>query len=220
MEKRRFPRYQLAKPLTGVVEQEGQRYRGTVINLSAGGFYLRLAEAPKKPLAIQSDSDYGEIIYAGRTASGFGNIMRVDKYRGGVSLAFAWDRGAMDAESINVIGEVIQEQEQKRALGRVTTAENEVVVGGHVSSALAYDIFSALRALSGDERNRNAAQGADRARLSLKGCTSVDSSGVEMLLALRDRGVAIVGIEPEIDAVIRRFQIGGAADGKGGSDAG
>ena len=195
-EKRRFPRYQLATPLTGVVEQAGERYLGSILNISVGGFYLHLSKAPGKTLTVHGDSDYGEIHHAGRCASGFGHLVRVEKFEKGVGVGFKWDLEAMDQPSCALIAEVVGAQEARRAQGRVTVSGNDVMLAGHVSSALANDVFSSLRAL-----------GAGKARLSLQDCQSIDSSGIEMLLALRDRGLTLVNAREEIAAILLRFQL-------------
>lgn len=209
MEKRRFPRYQLATPLTGTVEHEGERYSGSVLNISIGGFYLHLPKAPVSGLTIQGGSDYGEICYAGRNANGFGNLVRVEKLAAGLGIGFSWDRGGMDSGSSLLIAEVIKEQENKRLLGRVITSGTDINLMGHISSALAEEIFSCLRAI-----------GAGKARLSLSKCLSIDSSGIELLMALRDRGVPIVDVSVEISAVIQRFQLTATDPSKKTSDAG
>ena len=209
MEQRRHPRYQLASPLTGVVEQEGERYPGSVLNISAGGFYLHMSRMLPDNLKIHGADDYGEILYAGRNAFGFGNLVRIEKFAHGVGIAFSWDRDGMDESSSILIGEVIKEQEARRALGRVTTNADDVIVGGLVSSALTNDIFLRLRSI-----------GAGKARLSLADCTSIDSSGIEMLMALRDRGVPIVNPSAEIESIIQRFQLSGSSPDKKSNDAG
>jgi len=209
LEQRRFPRYQLATPLTGVVEQEGARYPGSVFNISVGGFYLHLSRLLPDSLKIHGVDDYGEILYAGRNAFGFGNLVRIEKFSNGVGIGFSWDRDGMDEGSSLLIGEVIKEQEIRRSLGSVTTKEDEVILGGFVSSALTNDIFPCLRSV-----------GADKARLSLADCTSIDSSGIEMLMALRDRGVPIVNLSSEIESIVQRFQLTTPSPDKKSNDAG
>ena len=196
MEQRRFPRYQLAIPLTGLVEQEGERYAGSVLNISAGGFYLHLTKAAPEHLVINGASDFGEIHYAGRNANGFGSLIRVERFVNGIGVGFGWDHDGMDDDSLALISELIGVQEAQRALGSVTISETEVVLGGLVSSALANDIFIGLRKA-----------GSRVVRVSLNECTSIDSSGVEMLMALRDRGVQIVNVGPKIERIIQRFQL-------------
>jgi len=196
LEQRRFPRYQLAIPLTGLVEQEGERYAGSVLNISAGGFYLHLTKAVPEHLVINGASDFGEIHYAGRNANGFGSLIRVERFVNGIGVGFGWDHDGMDADSLALISELIAAQEAQRALGSVTISETEVVLGGLVSSALANDIFIGLRKA-----------GSRVVRVSLNECTSIDSSGVEMLMALRDRGVPIVNVGPKIERIIQRFQL-------------
>ena len=196
MEQRRFPRYQLAIPLTGLVEQEGERYAGSVLNISAGGFYLHLTKAAPEHLVINGASDFGEIHYAGRNANGFGSLIRVERFVNGIGVGFGWDHDGMDDDSLALISELIGVQEAQRALGSVTISETEVVLGGLVSSALANDIFIGLRKA-----------GSRVVRVSLNECTSIDSSGVEMLMALRDRGVPIVNVGPKIERIIQRFQL-------------
>ena len=201
MEKRRFPRYQLAIPLTGLVEQEGERYAG---NVSSGGFLLHLASTLPDHLALHGSSDFGEIHYAGRNANGFGSIVRVERFaKGGIGVGFAWDREGMDASSRKLIDELIAAQEAKRALGTVSIAADRVVLGGLVSSALANDVLLRVREI-----------GESRAQVSLNACTSIDPSGVELLMMLRDRGIAIVEVGAEIDAVIRRFPLSATGSDK------
>jgi len=196
LEQRRFPRYQLATPLIGLVEQEGVRHAGSVLNVSVGGFYLHLAKAAPEHLVIHGASDFGEIQYAGRNANGFGSLIRVERFVNGVGVGFGWDHDGMDADSLRLISELIGAQEARRALGKVMISATEVVLGGLVSSALANDVFIGLRKVT-----------KGSARISLRECTSIDSSGVEMLMALRDRGVPIVNVGPEIERIIQRFQL-------------
>ena len=209
MEQRRFPRYRLATPLTGLVEQEGERYAGSVLNISAVGFYLHLAKELPSHLVIHGVNDFGEIHYAGRSANGFGSLVRVEHFAKGVGIGFAWDNDGMDADSQRLISELIGAQEAKRALGRVTVSTTAIVLGGLVSSALANDIFIGL-----------GTQGASQARLSLNECTSIDSSGIEMLMALRDRGVAIINVGSEIGRIIQRFQLSATDPEKKSDNAG
>jgi hypothetical protein len=209
LEKRRYPRYQLAIPLIGIVEHKGERCSGSVLNISVGGFYLHLSKPPLGSLVTQGTSDYGEIHYAGRSASGFGNLVRVETLAKGVGVGFAWDKNEMNESSSQLIAEIIKEQENKRALGRVAISAADIVLGGHVSSALANDVFACLRTI-----------GVGRARLSLDGCTSIDSSGIEMLLTFRDRGVPVVNVGAEIERVIQRFQLSESDTARKSSDAG
>ena len=209
MEQRRAPRYQLATPLTGLVEQEGQRYAGSVLNISAGGFYLHLAKTSPSQLVIHGASDFGEIHYAGRNANGFGSLIRVERLAKGVGVGFAWDNDGMDADSMRLINELIGAQEARRAMGSVTISATDIVLGGLVSSALANDVFISLRKV-----------GANQARVSLSECTSIDSSGIEMLMALRDRGVPIVNVGTEIERIIQRFQLSGDDSERKSNNAG
>ena len=196
MERRCFPRYQLATPLTGIVEQDGVRYSGSVLNISVGGFYLHLSKLPEKNLRIHGADDYGEVHYANRNAFGFGNLVRIEKFANSLGIGFSWDSEGMDEDSSGLLGEVIKEQEGKRALGRVSTVGSDIVLKGHLSSALSPDVFSSLRMISHGQ-----------ARLSLAECTSIDSSGIDMLMVLRDRGVPIVNAGHEIEAILQRFQL-------------
>ena len=197
MEKRRFPRYQLAIPLTGLVEQEGERYAGNILNISSGGFLLHLASTLPDRLVLHGPSDVGEIHHAGRNANGFGSLIRVERFvRGGIGVGFAWDKDGMDSDSRKLIDELIAAQEALRAQGTVSISAERVILGGLVSSALANDVLLRLREI-----------GESRARISLNGCTSIDSSGIELLMTLRDRGIPIVDVATEIEGIIRRFQL-------------
>ncbi len=97
------------------------------------------------------------------------------------------------------------EQENKRLLGRVTTSASDILLAGHVSSALSEEVY---------------AIGAGRARLSLRKCTSIDSSGIELLMALRDKGMPIVEVGVDMEIVIQRIQLSVTDPGKKYSDAG
>ena len=196
MEQRRYPRYQLVTPLVGVVEQGGGRYPGSILNISAGGFYLHLPKLPSGELKIHGIDDYGELHYAGLNASGFGAIVRIEKFTHSVGIGFAWDKDGMDAKSAQLIGDIIKEQEGRRSFGRVMTQGDTIALWGHVCSALSNEVFAALRTI-----------GAGKAKLSLAECTSIDSSGIELLMALRDCDVPIVDVNADVEAILVRFQL-------------
>ena len=196
MEQRRHPRYQLVVPLVGVVEQNGGRYPGSVLNISVGGFYLHLPKLPAESLKTHGADDYGEIHYAGRHAFGFGSIVRVEKFDHSVGIGFCWDKEGMDAKSEQLLRDSISEQETRRAFAEVSVSGNTIVLRGHASSALSSDVFSMLRSI-----------GSGHAKLSLAECVSIDSSGIELLMALRDRGIAIIDVGPGIEPVLKRFQL-------------
>ena len=192
MEQRRHPRYQLVTPLAGIVEQGGGRYAGSVLNISVGGFYLHLPKSPAESLKIHGLDDYGEIHYAGRNAYGFGAIARIEKFPSSVGIGFSWDKSGMDAKS----SQIIEEQERRKSLGWVVTSGHTIKLSGYVSSALSHDVFSAVQSI-----------GAGNAVISLSGVASIDSSGIELLMALRDRGVALTDASTQIDLVLKRFQL-------------
>ena len=196
MEQRRHPRYQLVVPLVGVVEQNGGRYPGSVLNISVGGFYLHLPKLPAESLKTHGADDYGEIHYAGRHAFGFGSIVRVEKFDHSVGIGFCWDKEGMDAKSSQLLGDMIKEQEARRVFGKASLSGNVIAFQGHVSSALSQDVFAALRTAGGNPD-----------QLSLAECTSIDSSGIELLMSLKDRGFHIVDVTPEIESVLKRFQL-------------
>ena len=195
MEKRRFPRYQLSTPLTGVVEQNGGRHGGNVLNISAGGFYLHLPRAPQGNLKTHGADDYGEIHFRGRNAFGFGTLVRIEKFGTSLGVGFSWDKEAMDSHSTALVSELIKEQEARHALGEVRICGLDVVIGGFLTSALSNDVMNALRSIA-----------SGKGRLSLRECCSLDSSGIELLLALRDRGVPIIEARGEIEETLRRFR--------------
>ena len=198
LEQRRYPRYQLVVPLVGFVEQAGGRYSGSVLNISEGGFYIHLPKAPPDSLKIHGMDDYGEVHYAGRNAFGFGSIVRIEKFSDSVGIGFSWDKDGMDAKSVSLIGDVIGEQEHRRTSGRVIPSGNTIVLRGHLSSALSQELFAVVRTI-----------GVSQAQISLAECTSIDSSGIELLMALRDRGVPVVNIGRELEGVLQRFQLVG-----------
>ncbi len=195
--------------MIGFVEQGGERYSGSVLNISAGGFYLHLSRLPVTPLKIHGVDDYGEIHYAGRNASGFGNLVRLEKFSNALGIGFSWDRDGMDEKSSVVLGEALKEQQTRRSLGQVRTLDSDVVLGGHVSSALSEDVFSSLHRI-----------GAGKVRISLAESTSIDSSGIEMLMVLRDRGIPLINIGSCIEDVIQRFQLSRPTPDKADDNAG
>lgn len=204
MEKRSFHRYHLSIPLTGLIEHEGGRFSGNVLNISEGGFFLHLPGAPTSNLVAYGATDYGEIHYAGRNAHGFGQIVRIEPLAKGVGIGFSWDSREISEGAGVLISEIIQEQVKKRQAGYVTTLDTDIVVGGHVSSALASDVFACLK--------KNG--GAGKVRLSMRDCSSIDSSGIDMLMTLRDMAVPLVEISEGIKPVLQRFQLVADDSGK------
>lgn len=196
MEQRRHPRYQLVVPLVGVVEQNGGRYTGSVLNISISGLYLHLPKLPSETLKIHGVDDYAEIHYAGRNTFGFGSIVRIEKFAHSVGVGFCWDKEGMDAKSSQLLDDLIKEQELRRVSGSVVLLDRVIALRGHVSSALSQEVFTALRS-AGSQHNQ----------LSLAECTSIDSSGIELLLALKDRGLQIASVAPEVEVVLRRFPL-------------
>ena len=196
-EKRRHTRYQLASPLTGVVEQAGNRLSGSVLNVSAGGYYLHLPRLPEGALKVHGIDDYGEIHYAGKQASGFGHLVRIERFTAGVGIGFGWDLSALDQHSLALINDLVGEQEIRRTQGQVSCRGCDILLAGVVTSALAHDVFTALRAFGAGQR----------VRISLHDCKSLDSSGVELLMALRDRGLPIVEARGRIAAHLERLRL-------------
>ena len=74
---------------------------------------------------------------------------------------------------------------------------SDIVLGGVVTSALAQDIFVALRSLGTSQP----------VRISLDRCQSLDSSGVELLMSLRDRGLPIIEAHGRIAAHLDRLHL-------------
>lgn len=84
---KQFPPLSTGVPLTGLVEQEGERYAGNILNISSGGFLLHLANTLPDRLVLRGVSDFGEIHCAGRNANGFGSLVRVERFREGSGSA-------------------------------------------------------------------------------------------------------------------------------------
>ena len=168
-----------------------------MLNVSLGGYLLHLPKPPEGQLKIHGMDDYGEIHYAGRCASGFGHIVRIERFAAGVGIGFGWEIAALDTRSRGLIDELIAVQEARRALGSVDCRGRDIVLGGLVSSSLADDVFAALRALGKEPR----------VRISLDRCQSLDSSGVELLMSLRDRGLPIVEAHGTVAAHLERLHL-------------
>lgn len=196
VELRRFSRYNLSTPLTGLIEHGDERCTGSLINISQGGFLLHLPSAPATRLATYGTGDYGEIHYAGNNAHGFGQLVRVEHFAKGVCVAFSWDADEVSKAGCALIDRVIEEQTKMRQAGSVSISATTISLGGHVSSALAAEIFLLLKKT-----------GAANARISLRNCASIDSSGIEMLITLRDMGAPIIDAGAKVRDVMQRFQL-------------
>ncbi len=196
MELRRFSRYTLSTPLTGLVEHGDERCTGSIINLSLGGFFLHLPTSPETQLAAYGTGDYAEIHYAGRDVHGFGQIVRLERLPKGLGIAFSWDVDEVDKAGCALIAEIIEAQRKMRQAGTISTSDSHILLSGHVSSALAAEVFLLVKKA-----------GAGQARISLRQCTSIDSSGIEMLMTLRDMGAPVTEAGSKICDILQRFQL-------------
>ncbi len=191
-ERRVFPRYKLVKPITGYVEHNFQRYAGSVYDLSLGGFLLFVRDEKAETFAHDGASDFGEIAHDGKPIGGFGTIVVTRELPGGVAIGFKWDEYVAHDDA-KVINALIDELVLRRAAGAVVRNGMVTELAGHVSSALASDLFASIV--------------AGATRLSLARCTSIDSSGLDVLLNLVKGGVVIGEVSGDVQPILARFHL-------------
>ncbi len=191
-ERRAFPRYRLARPLTGYIEHNEVRFPGSVLDVSVSGFLLYLAGGDLERFRRRAGSDFGELAFGDKTFGGFGSVANVRQLPGGVNVGFQWDDYVYQ-ESRQVIDELIADLTQRRMAGCVRREGQWARVYGHLSVALSVDLHAAV--------------GAGASRLSLAETLSLDSSGLNLLLDLQKAGLTIEDAHPDIREPLERFRL-------------
>lgn len=198
LNRRKVSRYHLIRPLIGFIEHGEIRHQGEVVELSTAGFRFRLRGTAKETFIAQKCGlDFGEVVYKNEVIGGFGEIRYVRAEGEDVVIGFKWDDVHADdniERSFSVIADLIAQ----KSAGCVNINNGVVELAGHVSSVLADDIRQAL-----PDKFR---------RISLRECTSIDSSGLTMVIELEDDGVQIQEPSTDIRALLQRYrQIGPAS---------
>lgn len=192
LNRRAVSRYHLVEPLRGFIEHGEARYRGEIVELSTAGFRLRLPGTAKEAFfSAKASHDFGELIHDGQEIGGFGEIRYVRAEGSDLWIGFKWDDlHATDniQESFTVIAELVA----KGIAGCVNMADGLVELVGHVSAVLAEDVGQCLA--------------REVPRLSLRECSSVDASGLAMLLGLEDAKVRLEDVGWEIAAQLQRLR--------------
>lgn len=192
LNRRKVSRYHLLHPLTGFIEHGEVRHRGEVVELSTAGFRFRLRNSSKEAFIAQKSShDFGEIVYKDEMIGGFGEIRYVRAQGDDVLIGFKWDDVHADdniERSFSIIADLIAQH----SAGCVNVADGMVELAGHISSVLAEDIQQSL-----DPKFP---------RVSLRECTSMDTSGLAMLVALEDAKVLIYEASAEMRALLQRYR--------------
>jgi hypothetical protein len=186
IERRSVQRYKLALPITGYIEHDFTRFRGQVLDVSISGFQLFIPGLAADNFAEASPSDFGEVRFGEMAADGFGQIVVARPIPGGVAVGFHWDKFAFHGGG-SAMGTIIDRLLELKAAGSVARRGKEIWLLGHVSNALASDVFSAIA--------------AGGARICLAQCNSIDSGGRDLLVILSGVGIPIESIPPEIHAV-------------------
>lgn len=196
-DRRKFSRYHLLHPLTGYIEHGEIRHRGEIVELSTAGFRFRLRGVSRDAFTAQkSPLDFGEISYKNEEIGGFGEIRYVRSAGADLLIGFKWDDIHADA-SIQKTFTIIAELVAQKSAGCVTISNGVVELGGHVSSFLAEDIRQSL-----DPR---------QPRISLRECTSIDTSGLAMLVALEDARTQIGEAGSEVQTLLQLYRRQGPA---------
>lgn len=195
LNRRQFSRYVLLQPLTGYIEHAEIRHRGEILELSAAGFRFRLRNSAKENFtALKGGLDYGEIVFQGREIGGFGEIRHVRAEGGDVLVGFRWDEIHAETGFPKIAG-IIAELVARKAAGCVNIKEGVVELGGHVSSALADDVWQSIS--------------PDTPRVSLRECTSIDVGGLSLLISLEAAKVQIREASREVGALLQRCRAEG-----------
>lgn len=192
LNRRTVSRYHLVQPLTGYIEHGDTRYLGEIVEFSTAGFRLRLRDTSKEAfISPKRTDDFGEIIYKEEEIGGFGEIRYVRAEGSDLLIGFKWDDIHIDEniqESFAIIAELIA----AKVAGCVNVKNGVAELAGHVSSVLLDDVRQCL--------------GKDFPRLSLRGSTSIDASGVSMLAQLEDARVRLQDVNPEISALLQEYR--------------
>ena len=192
-ERRAFPRYRLVRPLTGVIEHAETRFPGSVLDVSVSGFLLYLPGGDGGRFLRAAGTDFGEVAFGEASFGGFGTVAGVRKLAGGPGIGFRWD-DYVYRESRQAIDQLLASLAQQRQAGCVLREGEQIRVCGHLSVALSVDLHAAVAA------------GADR--LSLAETSSLDSSGVNLLLDLKKAGVCLDGpLQNGVRETLERFRV-------------
>lgn len=200
-ERRKFKRYPLTRPLSGVVEHEHRCYAGNVVDISFGGFRLFVPNVDAGSFRVPGGMDFGEVISEGRNVGGFGNIAFATNALQGAAIGFNWDEYVL-AEHHDALGRLIDFIAGQRNAGRVAIDGNRLILRGHVTSALAIDVYPMV--------------GRGISSIFMEECLSIDPGGVDMLIGLKAAGVHVVACNTEIAPILDRFRLLSSAQ----SDAG
>lgn len=192
---RKISRYHLLHPLTGFIEHGDVRYQGEVIELSTSGFRFRLRDSSKEAFVARNSIDFGEVVYKQEVIGGFGEIRYVRPEGSDLLIGFKWDdTHANDniERSFSIIAQLISQ----KSAGCVNVSQGVVELTGHVSAALADDIQQSID--------------PETPCISLRQCTSIDDSGLELLTALEDDAkVHIQEASAEMRALLAHYRRAG-----------
>jgi hypothetical protein len=194
--RRKFSRYHLVCPLAGYIEHGEVRRRGEIVELSTAGFRLRLRNTAREVFISQiSAHDFGEIHCKEQEIDGFGEIRYLRSRGSDLLVGFKWDDLHAD-ESIDKSFAVISQVVSQGIAGCVNVSNGSVELIGHVSSVLAEDLQQSLH--------------ARLLSVSLAECTSIDTSGLAMLVRLEDAKVPLKNVSAEVAALMHQHRMLGA----------
>ena len=192
-EQRQHPRFRPTRETEASIEAGGRHYVGILLDVSLGGFLLRLDEEPRR--LSGGDSGSGEIWLDGRSYQGPGRVTHLHSRNQGVAVGFAFDRN--EAGYRQTVAPALQRLIANRTGGAILLRDHPPAPGsdlapgiaaqiiGHLSPTLARDVVAPLN--SGTLRE-----------VDLSQCLSIDSSGIGLMMIALDKGGRLHGCSPHI----------------------
>lgn len=190
---RQDPRFRPTRETEAGIEAGGHQCVGLLLDISLGGFLLRLDEEPRR-LSV-GDPGYGEICFDGHCYQGRGRITHLHSRNQGVAVGFAFDRSEaayrQEMEPVlqrliaNRTGGAIQLRDHPPAPENGQPPGVAAQIIGHLSPTLARDMVPPL--------NRGLLREVD-----LSQCLSIDSGGIGLMMIALDKGGRLRDCSPHI----------------------
>lgn len=190
---RQHPRFRPTRETEAGIEAGGRQYVGILLDVSLGGFLLRLDEEPCH--LSGGDPGRGEIWLDGRRFQGQGRITHLHSRNQGVAVGFAFDRAEagyrLEVEPVlehliaNRASGAIQMHDLSPAQGSDQAPGIAAQIIGHLSPTLARDVVPHLN--SGLLRE-----------VDLSQCLSIDSGGIGLMMLALDKGGCLRDCSPHI----------------------
>lgn len=192
-DRRIVQRYRVDANLHGFIEHRFERHTGQIIDLSAGGFRMITPLVYKEDAVPinRLDLNFGEIEYEGNHFGGFGQIVHYKETCRGLEIGFSWDPQQVILQH-NAVVDLIRHLVKQRCAGSVSCKNEEIILDGHISHALAADLFNAI-----NHENFRA--------IVVEKSATITDCGVDLLSDIQRRGFEIKYKQPEIQFIITRL---------------